>query len=130
MLEMIVERDSHTLFFDPAKNRLYLTITGKYLPGSSTFVQDWKKARYLVSPGFTVLTDVSQIQPLPLDWIVISTTVQELLIEVGLTGTAEILSESMVAEKQVNTISWGSGIKKRVFTKRKAAEVWLDSISA
>ena len=129
MLETIAERESHSLSFDPAKNRLYLTIAGKYLPGSSTFVQDWKKARHLVSPGFTVLTDVSQIQLLPLDWIVISTKVQETFIEAGLAGTAEILSESVVAEKQINTISWGSGIKKRVFTKRKAAETWLDSIS-
>ena len=98
-MQEIARTDSHTLAVDTVKNRIYCTVTQNNLLEDSSFFQHWKKAKHLVSPGFTVLTDVSQIL-ISRNWIKISVKIQKMLIKEGLAGIAEILSESMVKRQQ------------------------------
>lgn len=132
-MQEIAKTESHTLSVDLAKNRIYFTVTGKSLLESPTFVEDWESAKRLVSPGFTVLMDVSQIRHMSKEWIETSVRVQKMLIHAGLAGAAEILSEHVAEKLQIHQINRLPGsccyAKEEVFMDRKAAEAWLDWIS-
>ena len=132
-MQEIAKTDSHTLAVDTTKNRIYWTVIRNNLSENSTFFRDWEKAKHLVSPGFTVLTDASQIRCISRDWVETSVKVRKILIKEGLAGIAEILSESVVEKlriKQINRISGSCCYtKEEIITDRKIAEAWLDRIS-
>ena len=44
-------------------------------------VQDVKQTRYFVSPGFTILTDVSRIEQLTCDWLEAFIKIYQMLID-------------------------------------------------
>ena len=100
-MKEIAKTDSHIISVDMAKNRIYLTVTGKSLLESPTFVEDWEKARHLVSPGFTVFTDASQILHMSEDWLKTVGRLHKMLTQGGRARVAEILAEN-VAGKSVN----------------------------
>jgi len=131
-MQKIANTDTHILAVDTSKNRIYFTVSGKSLLESPTFVQDWEQAQCLVSPGFTVLTDVSRIQQLTKDWVVTSVRLYKMLVLAGLAAVAEILSEHVATRRhinQVNRISKNCYTKEEIFTDRKIAEAWLNRIS-
>ena len=132
-MQEIANTASHTLTVDITKNRIYFIVTADNLLRNSSLFQDWEKAKRLVYPGFTVLTDVSRIQNMTGEWVETSVTLQKMLIKAGLAGTAEVLSERVAKELQINHINRIPGnfcyTKEEVFTDRKVAEAWLDKIS-
>ncbi len=133
-MQEIARTESYTLSVDSTKNRIYCTVTGNDLAGNATFVQDWEQAKCLVSPGFTVLTDVSRIRRMSKDWVATSVKLQQMLIHAGLAGTAELLSEQVAEDLQIQHINRISGhycyTKEEMFTNKRIAEAWLDRISA
>ena len=128
----IANTEAYTLSVDPTKNRIYFTVTDNGPLMSPRFVQDWEKARHLVSPGFTILMDASLLQQITREWIEASVKIHRMLVEGGLAGTAEILC-NRVAEKlhinRIDRISRNCYAKEEIFTSRRAAEIWLDRIS-
>ncbi len=123
-MQEIAHTDSYMLTVDTTKNRIYYTLTGKdKLPEISTFIHAWVEAMCLVSRGFTVLNDESQIQTFTLDWIVKSTWIHKMLSGTKLAGVAEVLSDRFAGKMR------SSGVKK-IFTDRNSAEAWLDKINA
>jgi len=97
-MQEITKTDSHIISVDTAKNHIYLTVTGKSLLESPTFVEDWEKAKRLVSPGFRVFTDASQILHMSEDWLKAVGRLHKMLIQADLTKVAEILSENTAAK--------------------------------
>lgn len=132
-MQEIAHTELYTLSVDTTKNRIYCIVAGNDPLENSSFIRDWERAKCLVSPGFTVLTDVSRIRDITKDWVATSVKLQKRLIEAGLAGTAELLSER-VAEclhiDHINRISRGCCYtKEEIFTNRRIAEAWLDRIS-
>ncbi len=133
-MQEIAQTESYTLSVDYAKNRIYCTVTGNDLVENAVFVQHWERAKRLVCPGFTVLTDVSRIRRMSKDWVATSVKLQQMLIHAGLAGTAELHSEQVAENLQIHHSNRISGhycyAKEEIFTNRRIAEAWLDRISA
>ena len=132
-MQEIAKTHSHTLVVDTVNNRIYCTVLRSNLLRNSTFFQDWENAKRLVSTGFTVLTDISQMDHISKGWVKTSTRLQRKLLQEGLAGIAEILSEQVAEELKIHQINRIPGryyyMKEELFTNRKAAEMWLDRIS-
>jgi hypothetical protein len=135
-MQQIASTNCYTLTVDTIKNRIYWTITGNGLVRNTALIQDWQAAKRLVSQGFTVLTDLSQIQSLPEDWVEISINLQNLLVQEGLAGIAKLLSKSVVEKLHIDHISRFTRLlgnirytKEEIFTDRTIAEAWLDKIA-
>ena len=129
-MEKIAYTDSHTLWVDPAKNRIYCTMSGNEFPEQTTFVQDWKKAAQLVSHGFTALVDVTRFRIMSLGWIETALKTQKILRDAGLAATAEIVPEHVFIEMESYGILDMSGFEERkIFVRRDEAEAWLDAHS-
>jgi hypothetical protein len=98
------------------------------------FFEAWRAARKHVSPGFTVLNDISRVSKLSKDWGFTSMRLHLLMILDGLAGVAEILPDAVA--DNLNTFRtvrlprqrlWA---KEEFFTDPKMAEDWLDHINA
>ena len=129
-MQEIAKTLTYTLIVDPAKNRIYCTVTGNGFFWGSTFAQDWERAAQLVTKGFTVVTDVSRIPQISREWVELSGKIQRMLVNAGLAGTAEILSERVAKQLGIHQINKITGnacyAKEEIFTDRKIAEIWLD----
>ncbi|MCP4403476.1 MAG: hypothetical protein GY801_39990 [bacterium] len=130
-MQEIAYTDFYTLAVDTNKNRIYCTVIGNSLAENAAFIRDWERAKSLMNPGFTVLTDISRIQHVTKEWVTIPVKLYTMLIYAGLAGTAEVLSERVATElhmNQRNRISRACYTKEEIFTNRRMAEVWLDRI--
>ncbi len=115
-MQEIIHTDSHTLGVDTTKNRIYCTISKQDdLPEILTFMHEWVEARGLVFEGFTVLTDVSEMQTPTLDWLIKSTWIHKMLSAAPLAGIAEVFSEPLAGNMRNSEM-------KKIFTNKNEAE--------
>ncbi len=133
-MQEIANTEAYTLTVDIVKNRIYWIVTDYGLAGYPTLAQDWEKARGLISRGFTVLTDTSRMRQISEDWEAIEIGLFSLLVQDGLAGVAEILSEIAAEKRHIRGINRIPGTcyyaKKEIFTNRRIAEAWLDRIAS
>lgn len=130
-MQELITADTYLLLVDTIKNRIYFSIIKDDISWDATFVQDWENAVHLVSKGFTVLADISLLQHMTRNWVAASMKLQQMLVEAGLAGTAEVLSEDVVTKLQISRFIRLSKLrytKEELFTNRRMAEAWLDRI--
>jgi hypothetical protein len=128
-MKRIAKTAYYSIDIDKTKNRIYLTIGGfwKNVTVVPNYFDDIKKAAQEVSPGFTILTDVSQMATPPSDVGSLHEKAQQVLIEAGLKKTAEIIPREKAIEQMVlKKWSVKSGMVKGTFHDKFAAETWLD----
>lgn len=130
-MQAIAKTPLYTLSVDTQKNRLYSSKIGFWHDSShiDQFIRDIKTAIRGLSEGFTMLSDLTQLQFMSHAWSEIVLETQRMLIEAGCCGKAEISPEKVVAKIQMDRISNRSGIKKREFRSKDEAETWLDRIN-
>ncbi|MBD0256749.1 MAG: hypothetical protein ICV83_13605 [Cytophagales bacterium] len=129
-MKQVVFRNKHyEIGLDPDKNRAYITIIGFWRDPAEVgpYVQDLDGALVRLKPGFTLLTDLTQMKTHPASVQPLHLAAQQLLLERGLSQTAEVCASSMV-EYQANAISKKSNMPLRQFTDQAAAEAFLDSV--
>jgi hypothetical protein len=129
MMKKIAKTAYYSLDVDRTKNRAYLTIVGfwKDVTVVSHYIDDIKKACQDLSPGFTFLTDVSQMKTPPAEVGPVHEEVQRIVTKSGLKKTAEIVSRDHVIEQMVlQKWSTTSGMIKGTFHDKVQAEAWLD----
>jgi hypothetical protein len=114
---------------DPDKNRAYITIIGFWRSPEEAgpYVQDLDRALVQLKPGFTLLTDLTQMKAYPASVQPLHLEAQQLLLTRGLSQTAEVCASSMV-EYQTNALSKKSSMPLRQFTDPGAAEAFLDAV--
>jgi hypothetical protein len=129
MRKPVADTDYYVIAVDPAKNRIYLTLTGfwKNLTVVPHFLDDLQKALKDVSRGFTVLTDATKMKTPPPEVGALHEKGQKLLLEHGLKKTAEIVPPEKALEK-MSLEKWSkkSGMLKAIFHEAIMAEAWLD----
>ena len=130
IMKQVVARNKHyEIGMDPGKNRAYLTIIGFWRSPEEVgpYVQDLEQALVQLKPGFTLLTDLTQMKAHPASVQPLHLEAQQLLLTRGLSQTAEVCASSMV-EYQTNALSKKSNMPLRQFTDQGAAEAFLDAV--
>ena len=130
-MEEILNTELCKILVDTTKNRVYYTMSGFWqeLSDVPEYLESWEKAVSLLSPGFTVLTDLRDFQLMSPEWAKIHVQAQETVSKAGLLGTAEILPAKVLIKSQLNRVSRESGMVKKTFSDPAEAETWLDSLS-
>ncbi len=128
-MKEILKNDYYSITVDEKKNRIYLTITGFWKDTNSVtnYISDLTEACRRLTKGFTILTDITQMKPPSPEVGEIHMKAQKVLVDAGLSHTAEILPASAVAKMAVDRYSDESGMKKGSFSSTPEAEVWLDN---
>ncbi|MGO9120832.1 MAG: hypothetical protein ACLQPD_24880 [Desulfomonilaceae bacterium] len=116
---------------DTAKNRLYLSLFGDVLTDADVagMLDGVQTAIDLLKPGFTAVGDFTGLNLLGLPDI--SQEVQRTLFNGGLRKVASVWSREgfakIVVDSSARKVNSGHYSEKRkVFTSRVEAEVWLD----
>ncbi len=128
MKEEIGKNNYYVIEVDKDLNRMYLKISGYWKSDSDVlnYINDISKAKNCLKTNFTVLTDVTEMKTPPVEIGELHKQAQKILVEHGLDRTAEILPESAVQKMTLERYAKESGMKKRVFTNKIDAEVWLN----
>lgn len=118
----------YTISILPEKNRAYLKIIGFWRTPESVpdYLKDWMKATSLLSKGFTLLTDASEMKTHPQELRKLHEQAQAILLKAGVSKVAEILKDE-VAEMQLNAVAKATQFPKQNFKSAEEAEKWLDN---
>ena len=130
-MQTLVNAERYVLKVDLLKNRMYWTFKGfwKELEGEDAYLQYWHAAANKMTPGFTVLVDLSELQIMSAEWTGIAVKTQEIVMAAGVKAVAEVIPGRAVLELQAGRIANTTGIRKQVFPTKAAAEAWLDSLA-
>ena len=117
----------YTISITPEKNRAYLKIIGFWRNPEVVpdYLKDWTKATSLLSKGFTLLTDASEMKTHPQELRKLHEQAQAILLKAGVSKVAEILKDQ-VAEMQLDAVAKTTQFPKRNFRSAEEAEKWLD----
>ena len=128
-MKEIASNNYYSIKVDEGKNRLYFAIIGFWKEPMQVpeYVHDMEKATKLLSKGFTVLSDLTQMKTPAQEIGPLHVKVQQLLVKAGLSKTAELQSESALTKMNVDKVSKTSGMAKGTFTSIMNAEIWLNS---
>ena len=128
-MKTIAKTAYYSIAVDKTKNRIYLTILGFWKSPTvvPAYVEDMKKACQEISPGFTVLADVTRMITLPPEIAAVHESAQQVTLAAGLRKSAEILPKEKALEKMALT-KWSTktGMVKNMFHAIADAEAWLD----
>lgn len=128
-MKTIAKTAYYSIAVDKTKNRIYLTIIGFWKSPEivPAYVEDMKKACQEISPGFTVLADVTRMITPPAEVAAVHERAQQVTLAAGLRKTAEILPKEKALEKMaLAKWSTASGMLKGMFHAIADAEAWLD----
>ena len=129
MQQVIHENKHYQIGIDKEKNRAFITIIGFWRnPGEvSEYLPDLDRALLQLQPGFTLLTDLSQMKTHPQTLNPVHLAAQQLLLSRGLTQTAEVVASSMV-QFQTESLSRQSAMPLQQFSSPVEAIAYLDSV--
>lgn len=129
MKRTIRQHKFYEMAVDPSINRFYLRILGFWRSKEevSGYLPDLEKALSEIQPGFTLLTDLSEMKTHPAEVQELHLQAQALLLRKGLRQTAEVYASSFV-QFQTSAISKKSTMPSRQFESHEAAEGYLDVI--
>ena len=127
MKQMYIENKHYQIGIDKSKNRIYVTIIGFWRSPEevSEYVPDLDRALLQLQPGFTLLTDLTQMKTHPKTLNPVHLAAQQLLVAGGLTQTAEVVSSSFV-QFQAESLSKQSEMPLRQFSSIEEASAYLD----
>ena len=130
-MHQIAKTPRYTLAVDPIKNRLYSAKIGFWqdIFDNPDFIEHIHQAIQHLSKGFTILSDLTQLQVLSHEWVEVMIEVHKIFVKADCAGKAEIAPETAVARLQFKRIAESSGIQKQEFASKVEAEAWLDQIS-
>lgn len=118
----------YTIAVNTEKNRAYLKIIGFWRSPEvvPTYLKDWTEAVSLLTKGFTLLTDASEMKTHPAELRKLHEQAQAILLKNGVLKVAEIVKDD-VAEMQLDAVAKTTQFPKKNFKTADAAEAWLDS---
>jgi len=127
---MEIKNERYEMRYNRAKNRVYFKIVGFWSRPEvvPNYVQDWKRLLTDVKPGYTILTDATEMAAPP-DEVVkhVHVPAQQVVMKAGVSKIAEVVSRP-VTQLSVQRMARESGMAsyKREFNDRVEAEKWLD----
>jgi len=130
MKKIIADNKEYSLSVSTSKNRAYLRLIGFWRNAGVVpeYLNDWKKALSDLKPGFSILTDASEMKTHPQDVKMLHAEAQKLVLAAGLAKVAEIIKND-VTEYQLDSLAQSTNFPKRSFKTAEEAETWLDSLA-
>ncbi len=130
MQQVTTQNKHYQIGIDKDKKRAFITIIGFWRSPEevSEYLKDLDRALLQLQPGFTLLTDLSQMKTHPQTLKPVHLQAQQLLLSRGLTQTAEVVSSSIV-QFQTESLSKQSSMPLRQFNSLEEATAYLDEIS-
>jgi len=127
-LVKINETKQYSISILPEKNRAYLKIIGFWRNPEAVpdYLKDWTKATSLLTKGFTLLTDASEMKTHPQELRKLHEQAQAILLKAGVSKVAEVLKDD-VAEMQLDAVAKTTQFPKKNFRSSEDAERWLDN---
>jgi hypothetical protein len=128
MLPITISDNTHyKIAISPEANRAYLTIHGFWRNKDAVpnYLKDWTKAVSALKPGFTLLTDASEMKTHPKDVQRLHEEAQAIVLKAGVVKVAEILKDN-ITELQLNAVAKATQFPKKNFKTVEEAEKWLD----
>ncbi len=131
MKQVYIENKHYQIGIDKSKNRIYLTILGFWRSPEEVgeYLPDLDGALAELRPGFTLLTDLTQMKSHPQALNPVHLGAQQLLLSRGLTQTAEIVRSSFV-QFQAESLSKQSAMPRRQFSTFEEATTYLDQFAS
>ena len=122
----IASTEFYTIGIDKAKNRLFIIYKGAWIKPAQVpdFVKDHARACALLSPGFTALIDVRQMESMLLTDFVHQ--VQMDSIRAGIRKAARVYDRPTFIQVQAEHIRKKTGLNQKAFDNVADAEAWLD----
>jgi hypothetical protein len=129
MKKIIADNQAYSLSVSTSKNRAYLKLIGFWRNTDAVpeYLNDWKKALEDLKPGFSILTDASEMKTHPQDVKMLHAEAQKLTLAAGLAKVAEIIQND-ITEFQLDSLAQSTNFPKRSFKTAEEAETWLDSL--
>jgi len=123
----IAENKQYSLKLDITKNRAFLKIRGFWRNKEDipAYLKDWDEAINKLTPGFTLLTDATEMVIHPGDVRDVHSKAQKKVIDAGIRKVAE-LHNSGGQEMQLDSVSKETGMPKKNFDNEEDAIKWLD----
>jgi hypothetical protein len=128
MLKEIASSKYYSIIIDPDKNRMYFKPQGFWESPEAVpnYNADLTRATKGLKRGFTILTDLLDMKAIKPEMKIVHENAQKLLVEAGLSKTAELLPESVVMDMQLGKIAGTAGMNRQPFKSKTEAEAWLD----
>jgi hypothetical protein len=125
--KVITDNKHYTLQVNVGKNRAYLKIKGfwRNVDAVPQYIADWKKTVGMLKPGFTLLTDATEMKTHPQDVRKLHEEAQGVVLKAGVARIAELMKDD-IAEKQLDAVAKVSAFPKKNFRDQVQAELWLD----
>ena len=125
-MQEVASTDFYRIAVDTEKNRIYQWLKGSWTRKEDVpnFVADMQSAIRMVTGGFTMLVDLTEIKTvLVYDlW----EGVMKLLVAAGISKTGDVYSDQMFTEAGTDMAARKAGFEKKNFRSRQEAEAWLD----
>ena len=125
-MELIADTDFYSFNVDRAKNRIYLVYKGFWKTPDQVpdHVKHHTEAVSKLSPGFTVLADVRQMEGVVITDII--EECQRYAIKAGIRKAARVYAKPTFMQAQADQMHKKTGMKSRGFYSVEEAEAWLD----
>ena len=130
MITAIAKTQYYDISTDPAKNRIYLTLSG-FWPDKSIvpdYINDISKSIQNVTPGFTILADMRAFKTATEEIMALQKQAGVIMIRAGIGRTAEIVPQEMkIQQMALENNTKDSGMTRMTFHDVTEAEKWLDA---
>jgi len=125
----VVANEYYEAGVEPSKNRLYIKVIGfwKNPEQVPNYVSDLRTAAEKLEPGFTILVDLRMMKPPATSVTPVHVEAQQMLVEHGLSRTAEVVGNAVLLELQLKKFAQESAMIKAEFNTPEEGEKWLDN---
>lgn len=110
---------------DTSSNRLYITIKG-FWRDKGNYLGDLETACRTMNSGFKIHVDLTGMKAPKPEVGKVHEDAQKMLMQFGLSQTAEVHGRDAIARMALNKYSTNSGMDKQVFSTHDEAKAWLD----
>ena len=126
MKSVLVSNDKYEIEVDVSKNRIYFKIIGfwKNVNEVPNFISDVEKAVNMVTPGFSIISDLRVAKPPAEETRKLHVKTSEIMVNNKINKIAEIVDSSIL--KMAVSRTTVKDLKRKSFLSLEEAEKWLD----
>ena len=131
-MRLIAFRPEYQITVDPVKNRIFYKFFAEMNSAQALpdFLPDWQRTLAQVQPGFTILTDTTQLTASHPDLLDTFVAAQALVLAHGVGTVAEIHRPGAPTEAVTEQARNRSALSVRRFVDLWEADKFLDELSA
>lgn len=126
----IAKNSFYHISLNTDKNRIYMKMCGTWETKSQVphFLKDITLALATVKPGFSVVSDIRELEECSIDAQELHVQWQKQSVEAGILQLAEIHKLNDPVSELAISLAYESKISLNIFENEADAEAWLDDI--